>query len=122
MPKSREQGRKITNFWVAIETLSKDIPDSMCGFRIYPVKSTMPVAKKVTSYRMGFDIEILVRLSWAGVKMRFYPIKVTYPEDGVSNFRVFGSNVEISWTHTKLCVGMLLRLPMLLARRLAKKK
>lgn len=122
VPKSREQGRKITNFWVAIETLSKDIPDSMCGFRIYPVQSTMPVAKKLTSYRMGFDIEILVRLSWAGVKMRFYPIKVTYPEDGVSNFRVFGSNVEISWTHTKLCVGMLLRLPMLLARRFAKKR
>lgn len=122
VPKSREQGRKITNFWVAIETLSKDIPDSMCGFRIYPVKSTMPVTKKLTSFRMGFDIEILVRLSWAGVKMRFYPIKVTYPEDGVSNFRVFGSNVEISWTHTKLCVGMLLRLPLLLARRLAKKK
>ena len=91
VPKAREQGRKITNFWVAIETLSKDIPDSMCGFRIYPVQSTMPVAKKLTSYRMGFDIEILVRLSWAGVKMRFYPIKVTYPEDGVSNFRVFGS-------------------------------
>ena len=122
VPKAREQGRKITNFWVAIETLSKDIPDSMCGFRIYPVQSTMPVAKKLTSYRMGFDIEILVRLSWAGVKMRFYPIKVTYPEDGVSNFRVFGSNVEISWTHTKLCTGMLLRLPMLLWRRFKAKK
>ena len=122
VPKAREQGRKITNFWVAIETLSKDIPDSMCGFRIYPVQSTMPVAKKLTSYRMGFDIEILVRLSWAGVKMRFYPIKVTYPEDGVSNFRVFGSNVEISWTHTKLCTGMILRLPMLLWRRFKAKK
>jgi hypothetical protein len=71
---------------------------------------------------MGFDIEILVKLSWKGVKMRFYPIKVSYPEDGVSNFRVFGSNVEISWTHTKLCTGMILRLPMLLWRRLKAKK
>ena len=122
VPKAREQGRKITNFWVAIETLSKDIPDSMCGFRIYPVKSVWPVAKKIRTYRMGFDIEILVRLAWAGLKMRFYPIKVSYPEDGVSNFRVFGSNVEISWTHTKLCTGMILRLPMLLWRRLKAKK
>lgn len=122
VPKAREQGRKITNFWVAIETLSKDIPDSMCGFRVYPVKSVWPVAKKIRTYRMGFDIEILVRLAWAGLKMRFYPIKVSYPEDGVSNFRVFGSNVEISWTHTKLCTGMILRLPMLLWRRLKAKK
>lgn len=122
VPKSREQGRKITNFWVAIETLSKDIPDSMCGFRIYPVESTMPVAKKLTSYRMGFDIEILVKLSWAGMKMRFYPVKVIYPEGGVSNFRVFHDNVAISFTHTRLCLGMMLRLPMILARRLKKKK
>ncbi len=122
VPKAREQGRKITNFWVAVETLSKEIPDSMCGFRVYPVAKVWPVAKKIRTYRMGFDIEILVRLSWTGLKMRFYPIKVKYPEDGVSNFRAFGDNVEISWTHTKLCLGMLVRLPLILARRLAKKK
>ena len=122
VPKAREQGRKITNFWVAIETLSKDIPDSMCGFRVYPVKSVWPVAKKIRTYRMGFDIEILVRLAWAGLKMRFYPIKVKYPEGGVSNFRALGDNVEISWTHTQLCTGMILRLPMLLWRRLKAKK
>ena len=122
VPKAREQGRKITNFWVAIETLSRDIPDSMCGFRVYPVAKTWPVAKKIRSFRMGFDIEILVRLSWAGVKMRFYPIKVIYPEGGVSNFRVFHDNVAISLTHTMLCTGMFLRLPMILARRLRNKK
>lgn len=122
VPKAREQGRKITNFWVAVETLSRDIPDSMCGFRVYPVKTVWPVAKKIRTFRMGFDIEILVRLAWAGLKMRFYPIKVKYPEDGVSNFRALGDNVEISWTHTKLCTGMILRLPMLLWRRLKAKK
>ena len=122
VPKAREQGRKITNFWVAIETLSMSIPDSMCGFRVYPVKFVWPVAKKIRTYRMGFDIEIMVRLSWAGLKMYFYPIKVKYPEDGVSNFRAFRDNVEISWTHTKLCLGMLVRLPMILGRRLFKKK
>ena len=122
VPKAREQGRKITNFWVAIETLSKDIPDSMCGFRVYPVALVWPVAKKIRNYRMGFDIEILVRLSWTGLKMYFYPIKVKYPEDGVSNFRAVRDNVAISLTHTKLCLGMLLRSPMILARRLKKKK
>lgn len=121
VPKSRESGRKITNFWVAIETLSREIPDAMCGFRVYPLTTSLPAAKKFRNDRMGFDIEILVRLSWAGVKLRFYPIKVSYPKDGVSNFRLFHDNVAISLTHTKLCLGMLLRSPLILARRIFKK-
>ena len=31
-PKSRLYGRKITDFWNAIHTLSLDIKDGMCGF------------------------------------------------------------------------------------------
>ena len=122
VPKARERGRKITNFWVAIETLSMEIPDAMCGFRVYPLASTWPVARRLRNLRMGFDIETLVRFSWAGIRMRFYPIKVCYPEDGVSNFRMFHDNVAISMTHTMLCFGMIIRLPLILARRLFKKK
>lgn len=119
-PKSRTQGRKITNFWVCIETLSCAIPDSMCGFRIYPLDKVVPVLKNIGNFRMGFDIEIIVRLCWKGVKMNFYPIKVQYPEGGTSNFHVVKDNIAISWTHTKLCLGMLARLPILLARKLRK--
>ena len=122
VPKARERGRKITNFWVAVETLSMEIPDAMCGFRVYPLASTWPVARRLRNLRMGFDIETLVRFSWAGIRMRFYPIKVCYPEDGVSNFRMFHDNVAISMTHTMLCFGMIIRLPLILARRLFKKK
>jgi hypothetical protein len=71
---------------------------------------------------MGVDIESIVRLAWAGLQMRFFPIKVRYPEDGVSNFRMFHDNVVISMTHTMLCFGMLIRLPLILTRRLFKKK
>lgn len=122
VPKAREQGRKITNFWVAIETLSLKIPDAMCGFRIYPLASSWPVMKCLRNNRMGVDIESIVRLAWAGLQMRFFPIKVRYPEDGVSNFRMFHDNVVISMTHTMLCFGMLIRLPLILTRRLFKKK
>ena len=120
VPKSRENGRKITNFWIAIETLSFDIPDAMCGFRIYPLETTVPVMRKISDLRMGFDIEILVRLKWKGVKMNFYPIQVTYPENGISNFRMVRDNIFISWMHTKLVLGMVVRLPTLLARKLRK--
>ncbi len=122
VPKAREQGRKITNFWVAIETLSLKIPDAMCGFRIYPLSLSWPVMKCLHNNRMGVDIESIVRLAWAGLQMRFFPIKVRYPEDGVSNFRMFHDNVVISMTHTMLCLGMLIRLPLILIRRLFKKK
>ena len=67
---------------------------------------------------MGFDIEMIVKLSWAGVRMRFFPVKVHYPKDGFSNFRMFHAHVAISITHTMLCIGMVLRLPLILGRKL----
>ncbi len=67
--------------------------------------------------RMGFDAEILVRLYWKKVFPVFYPVKVSYPSGGVSNFRVFQDNLRISWMFTRLSVGMLLRFPMLIILR-----
>jgi glycosyltransferase involved in cell wall biosynthesis len=119
-PSSRMIGRKITNFWVAIETLSRDIPDAMIGFRLYPVERTARVAAASRiSERMGFDIEILVRLHWSGALIRFQPVRVIYPEGGTSNFRMLEDNVLISLVHMKLFFGMLLRSPLLIARRMA---
>lgn len=114
VPRSREIGRKITNFWVHVETLSSGIPDAMCGLRIYPLARTVPVLEKIRTFRMGFDIEILVRLSWENVGMNFYPVKVFYPQNGISNFHMFRDNVEISKLHMRLVCGMLLRLPRIL--------
>jgi glycosyltransferase involved in cell wall biosynthesis len=120
-PASRLAGRKITNFWVTVETWSRDIPDAMCGFRLYPVDAACRASRgRFTSRRMGFDIEILVRLHWAGVPMRFVPVKVIYPEGGTSNFRMLEDNVLISLCHTKLFFGMLLRSPLLLSRALGR--
>jgi glycosyltransferase involved in cell wall biosynthesis len=107
VPKSRFFGRKITNFWVMLETLSKDIIDAMCGFRIYPVEKCCNLSNKIIAKRMGFDIEILVKLYWSNVKPHFYPVKVFYPEGGVSHFRMIKDNAEISLLHAYLFLGML---------------
>ncbi|APC96830.1 glycosyltransferase family 2 protein [Francisella frigiditurris] len=121
IPKSRLHGRKITNFWVAIETWSLNIPEAMCGFRIYPLKSFLKLSEfKKFASRMSFDIDVLVRLYWFGVDIRFIPTKVIYPKDGYSNFAMLKDNVRISLTHTRLFFGMLLRIPMLLLRKLRK--
>lgn len=121
VPSSRKNGRKVTNFWVAIETLSHDLKDSMCGFRLYPLEPTCRLARRWRhGLRMTFDIEILIRLYWRGVPVRFLPIKVRYPDGGISNFRMVRDNVEISLMHTRLFFGMLPRIPLLLARKAIK--
>jgi len=67
VPKNRLTGRKITNTMIAIETLGSGIRDGMCGFRVYPVDSTLKIKKSLSFPRMGFDIDILVKLYWSGV-------------------------------------------------------
>ena len=122
-PKSRVRGRKIANGWVHLVTLSHQIKDAMIGFRIYPVE---PYFKLLNSHaildsRMGFDIDILVHLSWKGVPIISESVKVSYPEDGISNFRMFRDNVHISLTYTRLCLGLLVRFPLILARKARRK-
>ncbi len=118
-PSGRVYGRAITRFWVWVETLSLQIPDAMCGFRVYPLEPVMSLIERHRfGTRMDFDIEIVVRLHWLGVPFVAVPTHVIYPQGGSSHFRVFADNVRISWMHTRLVVGMLLRLPVLLMRKL----
>jgi predicted LPLAT superfamily acyltransferase len=119
VPKSRLYGRYLTHVWVWIETLSFAIRDSMCGFRLYPLDVACALIDEVKlPARMDFDIEILVRLHWRHTAFRSIPTRVTYASDGVSHFDVLWDNVRISRTHTRLVMGMLGRLPMLLAHKL----
>ena len=118
IPKGRLYGRSITHFWVGVETLSLTKKDTMCGFRAYPVNACCQLfAKHQLGLRMDFDIEIMVRLCWQGVDVKFFDTKVIYPEDGVSHFQPFKDNVRISWLHTRLVCGMLIRLPKLLMQK-----
>lgn len=118
VPKVRLYSRYITHFWVWIETLSFSVKDSMCGFRCYPVAITAKLLReKRLGKRMDFDIEIMVRLYWRGVKSIFMPTKVIYPEGGSSHFRALEDNILISWMHTRLFFGMLPRIPKLLWRK-----
>ena len=102
-PRARLVGRKITNFWVMVETFNKNIPDTMCGFRVYPLKSIEPILKTIKFKRMGFDIEIIVKAYRYGIKIIPVSTKVIYPEDGVSHFHAVKDNFYISLLHIYLC-------------------
>ena len=120
VPKARLYGRYATHVWVWINTLSLDIADSMCGFRVYPLE---PVVRLFNEARLGrrmdFDSELLVRLHWRGVRIVNLPTRVRYPIDGVSHFQLVRDNVLISGMHARMLAGMLLRLPLLLWRKVA---
>ncbi len=117
-PRSRVYGRRLTNFWVSVHTWSAGMPDAMCGFRVYPLRTTMPLLERGgVGSRMDFDIEILVRLHWLGVPMRSLPTAVTYPQGGTSHFSMTFDNARIARVHTVLFFGMLARAPLLLARK-----
>jgi len=121
-PALRVNGRKVSNGWANLETLWMGIGDSLYGFRVYPIA---PLVRVMTANRwmrrFDFDPEAVVRLCWAGVR----PVNIAAPvryfradEGGVSHFRYLRDNLLLTWMHTRLFVGFLLRLPLLLLRRL----
>jgi hypothetical protein len=71
--------------------------------------------------RFDFDPEAVVRLCWRGVRPINLPAPVTYlgaDQGGVSHFNYLRDNALLTWMHTRLLLGFLLRLPILLRRRL----
>ena len=100
VPQIRFYGRYITHICVWFETLSLQLRDSMCGFRIYPVAATLALAKRVKiGQHMDFDTDVMVRLYWAGVESLFLPTRVRYPQDGISHFRLLADNVRMTRMH-----------------------
>jgi hypothetical protein len=122
-PLLRVRGRKVSNAWTNLETLGAGVADSLYGFRVYPVAPLVAVMQgQRWMRRFDFDTEAVVRLAWRGVKPVNVdaPVKYLRPEEGgVSHFRYGRDNLLLTWMHTRLMVGFVLRLPLLLWKRLA---
>ena len=122
-PRLRVNGRKVSNGWANLETLWSGIGDSLYGFRVYPIAPLMRVMQAGHwMRRFDFDPEAVVRLSWAGVPPVNVPAPVRYfdaDHGGVSHFNYLRDNVLLTWMHTRLFFGFLLRLPILLFRKLS---
>lgn len=121
-PALRVNGRKVSNGWANLETLWMGIGDSLYGFRVYPIAPLKRVMQANRFMRrFDFDPEAVVRLCWAGVR----PVNIDAPvryfradEGGVSHFRYLRDNTLLTWMHTRLFLGFLVRLPLLLLRKL----
>jgi glycosyltransferase involved in cell wall biosynthesis len=111
----RFYARHITLLLSWLESLSTEIRDALCGFRLYPLQQVVALMdNSKPGKRMAFDPEILVRALWADISLMFVPVRVNYPADGKSHFHYYRDNVEITWMHARLIFGMLIRLPRLI--------
>jgi glycosyltransferase involved in cell wall biosynthesis len=121
-PLLRVRGRKVSNAWANLETLWMGIGDSLYGFRVYPVEALRAVMRgQRWMRRFDFDPEAVVRLAWRGVRPVNLDAPVKYfraDEGGVSHFNYLRDNTLLTWMHSRLFLGFLLRLPLLAWRRL----
>ncbi|MDO9254524.1 MAG: DUF2062 domain-containing protein [Bacteroidales bacterium] len=101
VPGKSNFGRKFSNFWFKVETgISHN--DTQSGFRLYPLREFENI--KFYTPKFEFEIEILVRLAWKGIKVESVPVSVRYfpKEERVSHFRPFRDFTRISILNTAL--------------------
>ncbi len=121
-PLLRVRGRRVSNWWTNLETLGAGVADSLYGFRVYPIAPLLAVMHgQRWMRRFDFDTEAVVRLAWRGITPvnRDAPVKyLSAAEGGVSHFRYVRDNALLTWMHTRLMIGFVLRLPLLVWRRM----
>ena len=121
VPGTSNFGHKFSIFWFRVETGLK-IEDVQSGFRLYPLKFLKDMRLYTKKYE--FEVEVLVRLAWRGVKVLSVPVHVYYGPKGerVSHFRKVHDFTRISIVNSILVfMALLLVRPFLFTRSLKKK-
>jgi hypothetical protein len=112
-PALRVRGRRISNWWVNLETFGAGIGDSLFGFRVYPIAPLLQIMLgRRWMRRFDFDAEAVVRLSWHGVRAVNLDAPVRYlsaTEGGVSHFNYYRDNALLTGMHLRLLGGFLVR-------------
>ncbi|MFT3909598.1 MAG: DUF2062 domain-containing protein [Ferruginibacter sp.] len=101
VPGKSSFGNKFSNFWFKVETGIK-APDTQSGYRAYPLQLLKGTRYFTRKYE--FEIEVLVKAAWKGIKIDSIPVSVYYaPKDErVSHFRPFKDFTRISILNTIL--------------------
>lgn len=101
MPGKNTFANKFSNFWFYVETGIR-APDTQSGFRLYPIHRMGRIRSICNKYE--FEVEVIVRSAWKGIKIDWAPIKVYYPpkEERISHFRPGPDFTRISVLNTVL--------------------
>lgn len=121
VPKARLYGRQVSIAMVRLLTLSRAIPDPLCGFRGVPLAAALRVIDRTTTGdRMDFDPEFAIRMQWQRTPIERIQTRIVYDPDGhVSHFLLVRDNVLLSLMYTRLAFTMLWTLPSSLGHRAA---
>lgn len=94
---------KFSNFWYTVETLHT-LPDTQSGYRLYPVQKMKGMRFLSTKYE--FEVEVLVKAVWRGIKVISVPVDVYYPpqSERISHFRPGPDFTRISILNTYLVI------------------
>lgn len=118
MASSSTFANKFSNFWMLVETGNK-LPDTQSGYRLYPIGKMKKI--RFFSSRYEFEVEVLVRCFWRGIKIVPVPISVYYSaiEERVSHFRPSRDFLRISVLNTILVpIAVIYGHPSIFIRRL----
>jgi len=84
-PRKNQVSNGISNFFISYFA-GRDLRDTQCGLRRYPIATTLALAARGEGY--DFEAEILLRAVWSGVTIVEETVRVLYPEDRVTHFHV----------------------------------
>lgn len=109
-PTRSRLGRRLSNLLVWMES-GVHIPDSQCGFRVYPLGLVENV--KAAAGRYGFETEIITRAGWAKCPVVHVPVNCRYlpPAERVSHFRPWIDSLRSVGMHARLLGRALLPWP-----------
>lgn len=103
-------GRGFSNFWYRVQT-GFPIGDAQSGFRAYPLAVLEHL--KLSESRFSFEVEVLVKAAWAGVKVQDIDVDVFYPpkEKRVSHFKLIRDNARLTHLNILLTLRSFLPVP-----------
>lgn len=98
---------RFSNFWFKVETFHS-LPDTQSGYRLYPIRKMRNMRFVSTKYE--FEVEVLVKAVWRGIKVTSVPVDVYYPPQAerVSHFRPGPDFTRISLLNTYLVLCAML--------------
>jgi glycosyltransferase involved in cell wall biosynthesis len=102
IPFFRRTGNRFSS-WIASNFCRQKIQDSQCGFRLFRLPACIPVLRAVAYNRFAVETEVILKISLAGLRTGFAPIRVVYPESKThqSHYRACGDTLIIFWLYTK---------------------
>ena len=119
-PSASRKGRAISNFWTTVNGWQR-CWDAQSGFRCYPIDRTLTLPCKENGF--AFEMEVLVRASWAGMRIGHIDVDVVYPrdlEERITHFDPFRDNVRASWLSFRMFLGMLARSPAMAYKKITR--